>query len=278
MTLRAVDFAYVSGLVHRASAISLQPGKEYLVEARLLPVARDTGLESVPELVEELRRREPHGSALHRRVVDAMTTNETSWFRDRTPFEALGSDVVDGLVQRRRAEGRLRVWSAGCSSGQEPYSISMTVGRRLAEAGLRLELLATDLSEEMLDRARVGSYSEFEMRRGMPDHLRSRYFTEVGRAWQISEDLRRSVSFGNLNLATFFPAMEPMDVVFLRNVLIYFDCDTKARVLDQVGRLLRPDGFLFLGAAETTLSIDSRYERVTVGGTTVYQFRGKAAA
>jgi len=278
VTLRAVDFAYVSGLVHRVSAISLQPGKEYLVEARLLPVARDTGLESVPELVEELRRREPHGSALHRRVVDAMTTNETSWFRDRTPFEALGSDVIEGLVQRRRPEGRLRVWSAGCSSGQEPYSISMTVGRRLAEAGLRLELLATDLSEEMLDRARVGSYSEFEMRRGMPDHLRSRYFTEVGRAWQISEDLRRSVSFGNLNLATFFPAMEPMDVVFLRNVLIYFDCDTKARVLDQVGRLLRPDGFLFLGAAETTLSIDSRYERVTVGGATVYQFRGKAAA
>jgi chemotaxis protein methyltransferase CheR len=276
VTLPPADFDYVSRLVRRASAISLPRSKDYLVEARLLPVARDTGLGSVLELVAELRRDDDDD--LRRRVVDAMTTNETSWLRDRYPFHALGSELLDGLLASRRNDGVLRVWSAGCSSGQEPYSIAMTVAKRVAAAGLRLDLLATDLSESMLERGREGLYSDFEMRRGLPQDLREQHFTKVDTGWQISPELRAAVDFRHLNLAAPFPVLPPMDVVFLRNVLIYFEPEVKACVLGRVGQLLRPDGYLFLGAAETTINVDDRFERVTIGGTTVYQFGGKAAA
>ena len=276
MTIASNDFDFVSHLVQSEAAISLPKGKEYLVEARLLPLARDTGLGSLPALVAELRL-EDNGE-LRRRVVDAMTTNETSWFRDRAPFEALSGEVLDRLVPARRGQRAVRVWSAGCSSGQEPYSIAMSVADRLTAAGLGLDLLATDLSEEMLARGRAGRYTDFEMKRGLPPERREQHFTRVEDSWQISDELRSMVTFQHLNLAAPFPPLRSMDVVFLRNVLIYFDPCTKARVLDEVWRLLAPDGYLFLGAAETTINVDARFKRITVGGATVYRLDGKAAA
>ncbi|MGN6635908.1 MAG: CheR family methyltransferase [Oryzihumus sp.] len=276
MTIANGDFEFVSGLVQRESAITLPKGKEYLVEARLTPLARDTGLGSLPALVAELRQ-EASGE-LRRRVVDAMTTNETSWFRDRTPFEALGSGVLDRLVSARRVQGRVRIWSAGCSSGQEPYSIAMTVAPRLATEGMTLDLVGTDLSEEMVARCRAGRYTDFEMKRGLSPQAREAHFSRVEDGWQISDELRAMVSFRSLNLAAPFPPLGTMDVVFLRNVLIYFDAETKAQVLERVGQLLAPDGYLFLGAAETTINVDERFTRTTVGGATVYRLDGKAAA
>lgn len=276
MSIASGDFDFVSHLVQREAAISLPKGKEYLVEARLLPVARDTGLGSLPALVAELRLDD--NGELRRRVVDAMTTNETSWFRDRAPFEALAGDVLDRLLPARRCQGSLRVWSAGCSSGQEPYSIAMAVADRVAAAGVRLDLLATDLSEQMLTRGRAGRYTDFEMKRGLPPERREQHFTRVEDSWQVSDALRSMVTFRQLNLAAPFPPLPTMDVVFLRNVLIYFDPETKVRVLDHVRRLLAPDGYLFLGAAETTINVDARFRRITVGGATVYRLDGKAAA
>jgi chemotaxis protein methyltransferase CheR len=274
MSIAAVDFTYVAELVHRESAITLAAGKEYLVEARLLPVARETGLDSVPELVAALKSRP--NSELQKKVVDAMTTNETSWFRDRAPFTAL-TDLLPQLLENRARERRLRIWSAACSSGQEPYSILIALSDRLAAAGFSLDLLATDLSEQMLARAREGKFSQLEVNRGLPATELVRWFSRSGTQWQVNETLRRAVQFKAMNLAVPFPPLLPVDVVFLRNVLIYFDAPTKARVLDNVSKVLRPDGYLFLGGAETTINIDPRYERVTVSGATVYRFRGKAA-
>jgi chemotaxis protein methyltransferase CheR len=274
MSLTAPDFTYVADLVHRESAITLAPGKEYLVEARLLPVARDTGHGTVPALVAELKGR-PMGE-LHRKVIDAMTTNETSWFRDRAPFTALAEDLLGELIARRSRERKLRIWSAACSSGQEPYSIIMAITDRLAAAGFGLEVLATDLSEEMLERARAGRYNQLEVNRGLAANLLVRHFTRAGTGWQVSEELRRAVTFRSMNLAVPFPPMMQMDVIFLRNVLIYFDAPTKARVLNSMSRVLRPDGYLFLGGAETTINIDPRFERITSSGATVYRFRGEA--
>ena len=276
MTLAAPDFAYVADLVRRESAITLAAGKEYLVEARLLPVARDAGHATVPALVAALKTR-PNGE-LHRKVVDAMTTNETSFYRDRAPFTALTDHVVPELLKARVRERRLRIWCAACSSGQEPYSIAMSLADPLTSAGFTLDLLATDLSSEMLARAQEGRYSQLEVNRGLPAGTLVQHFTRSGTAWQVSDQIRRSVTFRSMNLAAPFPPMAQMDVVFLRNVLIYFDPPTKAAVLGRVARVLRPDGYLFLGGAETTINIDPRFERASLAGAPVYRFRGGAGA
>lgn len=276
MTLSPLDLTFVSDLIRRESAIALTEDKSYLVEARLLPIARQLGLGSVGELVARLRS--APSEQLRRAVVEAMTTNETSWFRDRAPFAALADAIVPQLIARRGGEHKLRIWSAACSSGQEPYSIAISLKPKLAAAGFGLEVLGTDLSQQMVDRARLGRYSQLEVNRGLAATDLVRYFQRDGAGWQINDELRRSVSFRQLNLAAPLPTLPQMDVIFLRNVLIYFDAPTKAAVLQRVTRVLRPDGYLFLGAAETTINIDPRFERVSVSGATVYGFAGKAAA
>ncbi|HWH01555.1 MAG TPA: protein-glutamate O-methyltransferase CheR [Pilimelia sp.] len=273
MTLTAADFSYVVALVRREAAIVLGPGKEYLVEARLLPVAREVGLGGVGELVAQLQRR-PDPS-VQGRVVDALTTNETSWFRDREPFTALTDAVLPQLVQARAATRRLRVWSAACSSGQEPYGLAMTLERALP-AGWSYEIVASDISAEMVERARAGCYSQLEVNRGLPANLLVEYFERVGAHWRVNATLRRSVAFQRLNLAAPLPPMAPFDLVFLRNVLIYFDIETKRSVLRNVGRLMRPDALLFLGAAETTIGVDDSYDRVPAGRASAYRLRTSA--
>lgn len=270
MTLTSQEFAFISGLVRRDASIVLEAGKEYLVEARLLPLARKAGISTVSEYVNRAQSRpEPQ---IHQQIVDALTTNETSFFRDGEPFTALSNQVIPELVKARSATRSLKVWSAACSSGQEPYSLAMVMQDALP-LGWNSEILATDISTEMLKRAEAGTFTQLEVNRGLPAPLLVRYFERVGAHWKVASSLRNHVSFKRLNLASPLPSMGPFDVIFIRNVLIYFDVETKRSVLQQVSNLLRPDGWLFLGSAETTIGIDDRFERVVAGRTSAYRLR-----
>jgi chemotaxis protein methyltransferase CheR len=259
MAIATSDFDYVRTVVRERSAIVLDPGKEYLVESRLAALARTLELGSVDELVAKLRT----GTDVVDRVVEAMATNETSFFRDMRPFAALRTDVLPDLVERHRADRSLDIWSAGCSSGQEPYTIAMTILEHFPElASWNLRMLATDLSHELIARARTGSYSQIEVNRGLPSALLVKYFDRNGARWTVKPELQRRIHFEQLNLIDAWPPMRRLDVVFLRNVLVSFDVDTKARVLDRVHQSLAPDGYLFLGDAESTLDIHDGFQRL----------------
>jgi chemotaxis protein methyltransferase CheR len=275
MTIAPAEFEYVRQMVRRRAAIVLEPGKEYLVETRLLAVAQRHGESTVSALVSRLQRHREED--LHTSVVDALTTNETSWFRDRHPFDAVADVVVPQLVAEGRADRTIRIWSAACSTGQEPYSLAMRLLDRLGSfPGWKLEILATDLSQEVLDRARRGQYTQLEINRGLPANLLVRHFERAGTGWQVSSAVQRVVSFAHLNLVAPHWPVTRADVVFCRNVLIYFDNETKTDLLARMRRVIRPGGYLFLGAAETTLGLDSTYERVRLGATTAYQVPGSS--
>jgi chemotaxis protein methyltransferase CheR len=255
-----VDFDYICTLVRSRSAIVLEPGKEYLVQARLLPLARKQGLDDISALVERLKRGD---AALTTEVVEAMTTNETSFFRDVHPFELLRTEVVPDLLTKRAATRRLHIWSAAASTGQEAYTIAMTLRENFPQlVGWNVSILGTDLSREVLEKAREGRYAQIEVNRGLPAPMLVRYFDRAGPAWRVKPDLRALVEFKQLNLMGQWPVMPSMDIVFLRNVLIYFDADTKRDILTRVQRVVAPDGYLFLGAAETTLQFEGMFERV----------------
>ena len=273
MTLSAADFAFVSAMVRREAAIVLAPGKEYLVEARLIPVARQVGAASVADFLANLQRKP--NPADQRRIIDALTTNETSWFRDREPFSALTDVVLPELVKTRGTNRKVRLWSAASSSGQEAYSLAITLQENLP-AGWSYEIMGSDISTEMVKRAEAAEYSQVEVNRGLPASQLVQYFERAGAHWRITPGLRRNVSFKLMNLTAPLPAMPPFDVIFLRNVLIYFDVATKKSVLRNVARLVKPDGWLFLGAAETTIGIDDNYERVAAGRTSAYRIRNAA--
>ncbi len=272
MNLAPSDFDYIRDVVRRHSAIVLDPGKEYLVESRLVPLARQEGEPSIAGLVARMRRERT--GALTGRVVDAMTTNETSFFRDSSPFDAMQRHVLPELVRARAAERRLSIWCGASSSGQEPYSLTMLLKDVLAASpDWTANVLATDLSREMLERTRAGRYSQLEVNRGLPVAMLVRHFDKVGTQWQVKQDLRAMVTTRLLNLAVPFPPIGTFDVVFLRNVLIYFDAATKQAVLQRVRQVLRPDGYLFLGGAETTLGIDDAFDRVVLDRATAYRVR-----
>lgn len=268
MTISQTTFAFVADLVRRRSAIQLEAGKEYLVESRLVPLARAADAASVDAYVDQLRQNAPAGSL--EAVVEALTTNETSWFRDVTPFQALTGHIVPQL----QAQGQhgLRLWSAACSTGQEPYSIAMTLIDAMGP-GASIDIVATDLNEQVLDRARRGTYTQLEVNRGMPAPMLVRHFQRSGSGWTVSPELRRCVTFRQHNLLDLPPA-GPFDVVFLRNVLIYFDLPTKRAVLERVRTVLKPGGYLVLGAAETTIGVHDGYERVVADRSTVYRTAG----
>jgi chemotaxis protein methyltransferase CheR len=266
------DFDYVRDLVYRHSAIALESDKGYLVESRLLPIVRDEGLGTLGDLVGRLRA--GRGQSLHLKVVDAMTTNETSFFRDMHPFEALKTRIFPDLLARARPS-RLRLWCAACSSGQEPYSIAMLLREHFpALPEGTVQIIATDLSPSMLARARRGRYSQLEVNRGLPASLLMKYFDKLGLEWEIKPEIRAMVSFREHNLAESWGPMPVMDVVFLRNVLIYFDVATKQAILSKVRGLLREDGYLFLGASETTINLDRGFARLCIGKATCYRNLG----
>jgi chemotaxis protein methyltransferase CheR len=276
MALSEAAFDYVRRLVYRESAIVLAPGKEYLVEARLTPLARNAGMPDVSTYVAKLVQCPDR--AAQDRVVDALTTNETSWFRDNMPFEVFRSTVLPELIADRPINQPIRVWSAACSTGQEPYTLSMILDERLGGTPRTSEILATDLSDEALARAKAGRYSQLEINRGLPAAMLVKHFRREGTEWVVGDAARSRVSFRKFNLMSPTPPSTGFDVVFLRNVLIYFDAETRRGVLRRIRAAMRPDGWLFLGAAETTIGIDDDWDRVVVGRTSVHRARDPLAA
>jgi chemotaxis protein methyltransferase CheR len=270
-TLHPGDFNYIRDLVRRHSAIVLETDKAYLIEMRLAPLVRQAGVASLREFIALLRT--PSGLPLHRQVVEAITTHETSFFRDLHPFEALKTSILPELLAKRRSLN-LTIWCAACSSGQEPFSIAMLVREHFPTlAANRIRIIATDLSGAILARAREGLYSQIEVNRGLPAMLLTRYFDKQGLHWRIKPEIRRMVEFQQNNLAESWPPIPPLDIVFLRNVLIYFDVDTKKAILAKVRNVLKPDGYLFLGSSETTLNLDAAFEPLSLGKSLCYQLR-----
>ncbi len=255
------DFEFVSQLVRERAGIVLSADKAYLVESRLAPIARKEGMASIDDVVAAIRLR--RDSRMIETVVDAMTTNETFFFRDKTPFEILETNVLPELVARKRG-GTLRIWCAAASTGQEPYSIAMVadaMGPRLA--GTKIEILATDLSERCLEKAKAGTYTQFEVQRGLPVQMLLKHFTKAGDSWNISPTLKGQVRYRAMNLLDDFRALGRFDAIFCRNVLIYFDLPTKKRILDRMAMQVEDPGFLFLGAAETVLGVTDAFKPVS---------------
>jgi chemotaxis protein methyltransferase CheR len=255
------DFDHFCQLVRRRSGLVLTPEKAYLVASRLAPVVRAEGFASVEALLATLRAGAPE--ALVQRVVDAMATHESYFFRDATPFEQLADSVLPPLIAARQAQRSLRIWCAACSSGQEPYSVAMILTEmRHLLTGWKLDILATDMSAPILRKAEAGLYNDFEVNRGLSEERRARWFRREAEGWRVSPTLRQMVRFQPHNLLQGSAGLGVFDVIFCRNVLIYFDVDTKRRVLDQLRRAMAQDGALLLGSAETVLGVSDAVEAV----------------
>jgi chemotaxis protein methyltransferase CheR len=270
------DYDYVRELVRRNAAIVLDGSKDYLIETRLLPLARELNLTSVDALIARLRSQNP--GAVHSRVVECLTTNETSFFRDVHPFEALKASVLPQLLKRNAGTRSLRIWSAACSTGQEVYSIAMTILDSFPELRTwNVQLWATDLNERVLERASSGTYRQLEVNRGLPAKFLVRYFRRVGPDWQVRPEVSALCQFRKLNLIGPWLGMPIFDVVFLRNVLIYFDLPARRDVLERVERTMSPAGYLFLGTGETPAGINEHFDRGEANTNSYFQLRAEGS-
>lgn len=279
MPLSLTDFDYVRDLSLRRSGIALDGGKAYLVDARLATVARKRGLKSATDLLVKARAAGPAGSELREAIVEAMTTNETSFFRDGLPFDAFVKHAIPDLLAERAADRRLNVWSAASSTGQEPYTLALLLREHFPQlSSWTVTLVASDLSHDVVAKAKAGRYSQLEIGRGMPPALLAKYFRKDGDDYEVNADIKKMVDFRQINLLDPWPALPKFDVVIIRNVLIYFAQETKHKVLGRVRGVMRPDGYLFLGAAETTLGVDDAFERGPVEKSGCYRLRSTAAA
>jgi len=257
--MNLTDFELISGLLKTRSGLTLDKEKAYLLESRLNLVARKWNFSGFEELAQAIR--DTNDEALLVDVTEAMATNESFFFRDQKPFEQFTSIVLPHLLEARAAKRSVRIWSAACASGQEPYSLAMLLKERADKlAGWKVEIVATDLSNEILDKAKEGLYSRFEVQRGLPISLLVKNFVQVGDRWQIDDSLRNMVNFQQFNLLGNIGSLGRFDVVFCRNVLIDFDTPAKTRVLEGMANMLAPDGFLYLGAAETVLGETDRFQ------------------
>jgi len=273
MSLTTLDFDYVRGIIRQHSAIALDDSKAYLAETRLVALAHREGVTTVSELVARLRA--DRGEDLRRKVVEAMTTNETSFFRDFLPFEILHRVLIPELIQRRARQRSLNIWSAACSTGQEPYSLAMLLRDHFPELhSWQTRILASDLSIEVLARARMGRFTQLEINRGVPAHLLVRYFKRQGLDWYVIDEISRMIDFQVINLIGSWPSMVPMDIILLRNVLKYFDAESKSQVLNRIANVLAPDGYLILGGSETTFFCSDSFERVELERSSIYRLKG----
>jgi len=246
-------------LLKERSGLVLSADKQYLVESRLLPVAHHAGFDGLAELVGKLRSLK--SESLVTKVAEAMTTNESFFFRDKIPFEHFRDTIMPALLAARAAHRRIRIWCAAASTGQEPYSLAMylkEMGQKVA--GREIEIVATEFSSQVLEKAKSGLFSQFEVQRGLPIQLLIKYFDQVGDSWQINPDVRAMVQFRSFNLLHEFTQLGRFDLVFCRNVLIYFDQETKVRVLDRIERIMEQDGYLLLGAAETVVGLTDSFK------------------
>jgi len=256
------DYDYLRKLLKERSGLVLSADKQYLVESRLLPIARKAGVSGLGELVGKLKDRAAEPLIVE--VVEAMTTNESFFFRDKIPFDHFRDTIMPSLIAARAKEKRIRLWCAAASTGQEPYSLAMLLKEMATKlAGWRLEIIGTDISTEVLEKAKAGVYSQFEVQRGLPIQLLVKYFVQNGDTWQISPEIRAMVQYKPLNLLPDFAHLGRFDIVFCRNVLIYFDQDTKVGVLERIARQMEPDGFLVLGAAETVVGLTDSFKPMT---------------
>jgi chemotaxis protein methyltransferase CheR len=252
------DFELISQLLKKRSGLVLSEDKAYLLESRLNPVARKRGLAGFDELAKEVRN--TNDEKLLVEITEAMTTNESFFFRDQKPFDQFRDMVLPYLLENRASRKSIRIWCAAASSGQEPYTLAMMLKEAQAKlSGWRVEIVGTDISQDILNKAQEGVYSQFEVQRGLPINLLVKYFTQVEDRWKINEEIRRMVSFRKFNLLDSMSGMGQFDVIFCRNVLIYFDQPTKTQVLNQMSGLVANDGFLYLGGAETVLGISDRF-------------------
>ncbi len=275
MTISAQDFDFIRALVCDQAGIVLENDKKYLVESRLVPLAKRNGYDSLDTLVGALRRAD---ATLRRSVVEAMTTNETMFFRDVEPFEALRKHVVPQLMAARSAWRELRIWYGASSTGQEPYSVVMMLLDHFPQlATWNVTHHATDINLEVLERARQGKYNQIEMNRGLPVTYLVKYFEKSGLEWQIKPAVRDKVRFEQMNLVKPWPTLPVFDIIMLRNVMIYFDIEAKKQILAKIRRQLRPDGYLFLGGAETTMGLDESFQRMPFDCAGCYQTTEAAA-
>ena len=252
-------FDYLRKLLRERSGLVLAAEKQYLAESWLLPVARRNGMTTIDELIDRMKSKA--AISLTTQVVEAMTTNETFFFRDKLPFDHFRDTIMPALIAARAREKRIRIWCTAASTGQEPYSLAMLLkGLGAAISGYRIDILATDLSSEILEKAKTGIYTQFEVQRGLAVQLLVKYFDQIGESWQLAPELRSMVQFRPINLLNDFSALGTFDVVFCRNVLIYFDQDTKTVVLDRIARQISDDGYLVLGAAETVIGLTGAFK------------------
>lgn len=272
MKVSPEQFAFLRSLLRRKTGVVIDDSKQYLVVARLMPIVNQRAIPSLDTLIDRMKSRlDP---TLERDVLNAMMTHETSFFRDRSPFETLHG-LIDELVPRRKVLRQLTIWSAACSTGQEPYSIAMLLNEHFPDlvATWRVRIIATDISEPILAKAREGMFSNLETNRGLPAELLTKYFRQLQGKWSITQDCRRLVEFRQLNLNGTWPMMPVCDIIFLRNVMLYFDVPTRAALVGKMRKSLKPDGAIFLGGAETMIGIDTGYERLLGKGCSYYRVK-----
>jgi chemotaxis protein methyltransferase CheR len=267
------SFEALCDFLRRSSGLIMEQSKRYLVESRVMPIVRREKLSGLDELVLLLQKGQ--SPKLAKDVIEAMTINETYFFRDKTPFDQFRNVILPKLIQTRQNEKRIRIWSAAASTGQEAYSLAMILEDFASKlAGWKIEIIGTDLADTVLEKARKGIYSQFEVQRGLPTPYLLRNFNQIGDAWQLNEQLRSKVTFRQLNLLSDFTSLGRFDVILCRNVLIYFDAARKSDILSRMSRQLAPDGFLVLGASEsliglqTSLSAHPEHRGIFVSGTT----------
>ncbi len=270
MAVAEHDLDFLSSIVAERTGNVISPHQAYLVESRLAPVAKEAGLSDIHALVQELQR--TRNSPVHDRVAEAMTINETSFFRDPGLFDAITARVIPELIDARKSQRTLRIWCAACSSGQEPYTLAILLRSRFPELGnWDVKITATDYSQEILSKAKSGSYSQFEVGRGLPAAMLVLNFDRVGMDWVVKPEIRKQIEFRELNLLAPFPFYQPFDLVLLRNVLIYFDPEKKVEILTSIHRTLASDGYLFLGGGESLVSLETPFERQVLDGAVGYR-------
>jgi len=262
------EFTWLCTFLRTESALVIDEAKEYLVNTRLSPVLKELGIKSLSELVAQLKRRPMN--KIHQRVIEAMTTNETSFFRDLHPFESLRNDILPDLIKKRGGAG-LNIWCAASSTGQEPYTIAMVLREAFPDVAARSRIFCTDINTLVLERTKAGLYTQLEVNRGLPAPMLVKYFERKGQEWHVKEELRRMIDTRVMNLAIPWTGVAMMDIVFIRNVLIYFDVETKKSIVGRIRKSMATDGYLFLGGAESLLNIDNDFARTTVGKSTLYK-------
>ncbi len=257
--MKISDFELYKSLLYEKSGLVITPDKSYLLDSRLTPIAKKWNFASLEAMTLQLRA--IPDNKLIKDIVEAMTTNETSFFRDTKPFQIFQETILPVLLEKRKIKKTIRIWCAACSSGQEPYSLAMILKEKEALLkGWRFEIMATDISDDILDQAKRASYTQFEVQRGLPIQYLMKYFMQIGETWQLKDEIRNMVRYSNFNLLDPMSRLGSFDIIFCRNVLIYFDEKTKGDILNRMSTQLENDGFLLLGGAETVLGITDKFQ------------------